>query len=94
MIDLCHIISDMTDKIKAIVEKSSSDIVRYPITKAIVNRDGSRAIDTAKLTMPAGVRVAINDTVSYIQDDVPLTNLLAIWNFQGSFKDESGFNHD
>ena len=84
----------MTDKIKAIVEKSSSDIVRYPITKAIVNRDGSRAIDTAKLTIPAGARVSINDTVSYIQDDVALTNLVALWNFQGSTRDESGFHHD
>jgi len=84
----------MTNKIKAIVEKSSSDIVRYPITKSIVNRDGSRAIDTAQITIPVGVRVAINDTVSYIQDDVDLTNLTALWNFQGSTRDESGFHHD
>jgi hypothetical protein len=84
----------MTDRIKAIVEKSSTDIVRYPIVKAIVNRDGSRAIDTAQITIPAGVRVAVNDTVSYIQDDVSLEYLVALWNFQGSTRDESGFHHD
>ena len=84
----------MTDKIKAIVERSPTDIVRYPITKAIVNRDGSRAIDTAQITIPIGVRVAVNDTVSYIQDDVSLEHLVALWNFQGSTRDESGFHHD
>jgi len=84
----------MTDRIKAIVERSSTDIVKYPIVKAIVNRDGSRAIDTAQITMPVGVRVAVNDTVSYIQDDVSLEYLVALWNFQGSTRDESGFHHD
>ena len=84
----------MTDKIKAIVERSPTDIVRYPIVKSIVNRDGSRAIDTAQITMPIGVRVAVNDTVSYIQDDVSLEHLVALWNFQGSTRDESGFHHD
>jgi len=84
----------MTDRIKAIVERSSTDIVRYPIVKARVNRDGSRAIDTAQITIPAGVRVAVNDTVSYIQDDVSLEYLVALWNFQGSTRDESGFHHD
>ena len=84
----------MTDKIIAIIERSSSDIQRAPIVKSVVNRDGSRAIDTASITIPAGHRVSVNDTVSYIQDDAALTNLVAVWNFQGSTRDEGGYHHD
>jgi len=84
----------MTDKINAIIERSSTDIQRAPIFKSVVNRDGSRAIDTASITIPAGYRVSVNDTVSYIQDDAALTYLVALWNFQGSTRDESGYHHD
>ena len=85
----------MTDhRIEAIVERSSADIVKYPIIKAEIERQGTRTIDTANITFAGGAIVEINDTVSYIQDDVPLNDLVAIWNFQGSYKDESGFHHD
>jgi len=84
----------MTNRIAAIVEKSSIDIHYEPVIKAEVSRMGSRMIDTATLTLPAGSNVAINDIVSYIQDDVPLTHLTALWNFQGSTRDESGYHHD
>ena len=84
----------MTDKIQAIIERSTTDIVKVPIISAVVNRDGVRAVDTAKITMPAGTKVSTNDIVSYIQDDVPLTHLIGLWNFQGSTRDESGFHHD
>ena len=84
----------MTDKINAIIERSSSDIQRAPIVKAVVNRDGARAIDTASITIPAGYRVSVNDTISYIQDDAALTYLVALWNFQGSTRDEGGYHHD
>jgi len=81
-------------RVEAIIEKSLSDIVRAPVIKSDVRRDGSRAIDTAYLEIPNGYKVAINDTVSYIQDDVPLDNLFAVWNFQGSYRDEGGYHHD
>jgi len=81
-------------RIEAIVERSATDIVKYPIVKATVRRDGARTIDTADITLAGGAVVDLDDKVSYIQDDVPLTNLLAIWNFQGSYRDESGFHHD
>ena len=84
----------MTDKINAIIERSSTDIQRAPIIQAIVRRDGSRAIDTASITIPSGYRVSVNDTVSYIQDDAALTYLVALWNFQGSTRDEGGYHHD
>jgi len=84
----------MTNRIMAIIEKSATDIVRAPILRADVRREGARSIDTAELTIPAGFKVAINDIVSYIQDDVPVTNLFAVWNFQGSYRDEGGYHHD
>ena len=84
----------MTSRIAAIIEKSPTDIHYESVIKAEVSRMGSRMIDTATLTLPAGSNVAINDIVSYIQDDVPLENLTALWNFQGSTRDESGYHHD
>ena len=81
-------------RIQAIVERSSTDIVKYPVIKAVIERNGSRAIDSASITLAGGAIVEINDIVSYIQDDVPLNDLVALWNFQGSYKDESGFHHD
>ena len=84
----------MTDRIFAIIEKSATDIVRAQVLKADVSREGARSIDTAEITLPAGYKVAINDIVSYIQDDVPVTNLFAVWNFQGSYRDEGGYHHD
>jgi len=84
----------MTDRVMAIIEKSATDIIRVPIINADVRREGARSIDTADIIIPAGYKVAINDTVSYIQDDVPLTNLYALWNFQGSYRDEGGYHHD
>ena len=84
----------MTDRIFAIIEKSATDIVRAQVLKADVRREGARSIDTAEITLPAGYKVAINDIVSYIQDDAPLTHLHALWNFQGSYRDEGGYHHD
>ena len=84
----------MTKRIMAIIEKSATDIVRAPIIKADVRREGARSIDTAYLEIPAGYKVSINDTVSYIQDDVPVDSLFALWNFQGSYRDEGGYHHD
>jgi len=84
----------MISKIGAVIERSSSDIERVDIIEAEVSRNGSRKVDVAKLTFPAGVKVKVNDIVSYIQDDVNIENLTAIWNFQGSYRDESGFHHN
>ena len=84
----------MTTRIGAIVEKSLSDIKKVEVIKAVVRREGARAVDTASITLPAGTDVEINDKVSYIQDDASIRFLNAIWNFQGSYRDESGFHHD
>ena len=81
-------------RIQAIVERSSTDIVKYPIVKSEIERNGTRTIDTANISLAGGAIVEVNDIVAYIQDDVPLNDLLAIWNFQGSYRDESGFHHD
>jgi len=84
----------MTSRIGVVIERSSSDIQTANVIKAVVRREGARAIDTASLVLPSGSTVEINDKVSYIQDEANLTFLSAIWNNQGSFRDESGFHHD
>ena len=90
----------MIGRINAVIEhKTDADppVItqeRVDIIKADVQRNGSRKVDTARLTLPAGVRVKINDIVSYVQDEVSLEFLTGIWNFQGSYRDECGFRLD
>jgi len=83
------VIEQKTDAIPPVITQQRVDII-----KADVQRNGSRKVDTARLTLPAGVRVKINDIVSYVQDEVSLEFLTGIWNFQGSYRDECGFRLD
>ena len=62
--------------------------------KSIVERNGTRAIDTGLFYCPKGVPITINDEVSYIQDPVNTTYLTGIWNFFDNTRDESGHELD
>ena len=87
----------VSTRVGVVVQKSPTDhtqIDTFQITRASIKRQGARQIDTAMIQLPAGTDVALNDRVSYLQDEAELQHLTAIYNFQGSYRDESGFHHD
>ena len=88
-------------KAKLLVEKKNSSGVatvasggRFPakIITAHVKNDGDRAVDSAEFLIPMSSEVNEGDTVRYIQDDVETDSLIGLWNFNGSSRDESGYN--
>ena len=64
------------------------------IERSKIKINGSRAADTATMTVKGNYDIAIGDNVSYIHDDVDVDNLKCAWNFYYSLRDESGHNID
>lgn len=70
-------------------------IKNSPITaiKVTVDKQGDRAIDEAKLTIPSTYKLATNDEITIVQDIVDLTNCVCLFAFNGKITDESGNEH-
>jgi len=90
-------------KVKLIVEKKNASGVttvasggRFPakVLTAHIKNDGDRAVDSAEFLIPIVSEVNEGDAVRYIQDDVDTTALIGLWNFNGSARDESGYDND
>jgi len=68
-------------------------LVNNTITKVVsteVKREGERAIDEAKIVLPAGPAICIGDKIQVIQDAVDLNCMVGAYMMQGNTKDESG----
>ena len=61
---------------------------------ATVNRQGSRGVDNAQFTFDPKTDVEEGDEMYYIQDVTDVEHLKGMWNFNGSFRDESGYHND
>ena len=87
-------------RVKLIVDKKNETTGepedRFPakVLNARVKNDGDRAVDSAEFLVPISSEVNEGDLVKYIQDDVETESLIALWNFNGSTRDESGYNND
>jgi len=86
-------------RVKLLVEKKNSSGVvteRFPakILTAHIKNDGDRAVDSAEFLIPIISEVNEGDHIKYIQDDVDTTSLIGLWNFNGSTRDESGYDND
>ena len=90
-------------RVKLLVEKKNSSGVatvasggRFPakILTAHIKNDGDRAVDSAEFSIPIISEVNEGDHIKYIQDDVDTTSLIGLWNFNGSTRDESGYDND
>lgn len=87
-------------RVKLIVDKKNetTGVIedRFParVLTAHVKNDGDRAVDSAEFLVPISSEVNEGDLVKYIQDDVETESLIALWNFNGSTRDESGYNND
>ncbi len=66
---------------------------RRPLLKATVTREGCRAIDQAKFTVPPETPVDASDNIVYVQDMVNVFENTLLFNFCDHVKDESGYNH-
>lgn len=61
---------------------------------AIIRREGTRSVDNAEFKYTAQNDIKTGDDIYYLQDIVDVNNLTAIWNFFGSYRDESGNDFD
>jgi len=82
---------------KAVVEKIAPDgsvSARrdQKITASTVSRFGTRTVDQGFFSFPMGTDIELNSNLKYIQDIVDVTDLSAIYNFQLTVNDESGYD--
>ncbi len=63
------------------------------LVKAVVTREGCRAIDQAKFIVPPETPVDAGDCIIYMQDMVNVCNTRLLFNFCSHLKDESGYSH-
>jgi len=84
-------------RVKAVVERLSSSGIPVQrrdetVLSARVTRNGARTVNDGTLTFSLKTAIGQNDNVKYIQDVADTSYLSGIWNFQGSGKDESGYD--
>ena len=81
----------------AAADSNGADIIQNSslhVVDAHVRRDGLRAVDSGEFIVPTGVPVSEGDVVKWIQDDADVTHLRSCYLFQGSLKDEGGWEAD
>jgi len=83
-------------KAVAIRRSGGSMTNRIMTTPKSVNvlQEGLRASDSMTMMLSGEHIVEQGDEIFYIQDVLDVTNLKAVWNFYGGFRDESGYEHD
>lgn len=86
-------------KVKVVVTRRNSSNTltkRLMITprKANVEMAGLRSADSMSIVTSAEHDIQQGDEIYYIQDVIDTKNLRGIWNFYGSFRDESGYEQD
>ena len=64
--------------------------VSKTILSVNLEKQGERGIDQIKVDIPGNMTAEVNNDILYIQDILNVTNLSAVYNLQGSVKDESG----
>ena len=79
----------MNDRIRCYINNKPRQII-----SAVVEKNGTRAIDNADVTLPRNVAVDKGDVLTYIQDVVTTKYLTGFWNFMNSTRDESGYDLD
>ena len=87
------------NNVKLLVERyrSTTDQIQNSsinVIEAHVHRDGLRAVDSGEFLIPTGVPVSEGDIVKWIQDDADVTHLRSCYLFQGSLRDEGGWEAD
>ena len=79
----------MTNLVKFLINGIEAELL-----SAKVKRNGDRTVDTMELGVPPRYTIDNGDKVDYIQDIVDVTNLVSIYNFHYSARDEGGYDID
>ena len=64
------------------------------LIKSVVERNGTRAVDTGVFTLSRKYAVTKGDTFQYVQDVVSPKYLVGLWNMEHNTRDESGYDID
>lgn len=64
------------------------------LISSVVERNGTRAIDTGEFVISRKTKVDKGDTFQYLQDVISPRNLVGLWNMEKTTRDESGFDND
>ena len=59
---------------------------------ASLTKEGERAVDQMRVSIPKSTTVTVNQEIRYVQDMIDTARLVAIYNFQGNAEDESGYS--
>ena len=81
----------------AAADSNGADIIQNSsihVIEAHVHRDGLRAVDSGEFLIPTGIPVSEGDVIKWIQDDADVTHLRSCYLFQGSLRDEGGWEAD
>ena len=73
---------------KVIINNIASTLITASLTK-----EGERAVDQMRISIPKSTTITVNQEIKYIQDMVDTGRLIAIYNFQGNVEDESGYSY-
>ena len=76
-------------KVRCYINNKPRELIR-----ARVEKNGTRAVDTAEFTLPRQVAVTKGDKITYIQDVVNTKSLVGVWNFFNATRDEGGYDLD
>ncbi len=79
----------MTETIRCYINNKPREIL-----SARIEKNGTRAIDSAGFMFPRNVQIAKGDKLYFLSDAVGLRNLTAVWNLQSATRDEGGRDLD
>ena len=82
----------MAKHIRLIYQNTGETTQFGDLQKANIVRNGERGIDVASFEVSNRNEVKQNANIKFLSDVADVTFLTAIYNFQGSFRDESGIN--
>ena len=82
-----------THRVKVITDDGTTKHIAK-LHKAVVRKEGKRAVDSADFEVSIKTPAETGYIVSYIQDVADTTYLTSVYNFQGTDRDEGGFDLD
>jgi len=84
----------MANHVRLYVRNTSGVNKPVEIIKSVVERNGTRAVDTGIFTLTRKFKIDKGDKFQYIQDVVSPKYLVGLWNMEHNTRDESGHDID